>query len=69
MIFKVFYQVTNSETPVRENTQSIYIEAESEVEVRQILAAQNFHIEFIEKLSDAHLEYEKSQPDFKLWEK
>lgn len=69
MIFKVFYQEDSSETPVRENTQSIYVEAENEVEVRQILQNQSFHIEYIEKLSNAHLEYEKSQPAFKLWEK
>ncbi|EAK9719932.1 DUF1447 family protein, partial [Listeria monocytogenes] len=37
MIFKVFYQETLTETPVREKTQSLYVEAESEVKVRQLL--------------------------------
>ncbi|WP_163652441.1 DNA-dependent RNA polymerase subunit epsilon [Listeria sp. PSOL-1] len=69
MIFKVYYQETNTETPVREKTQSLYIDANDEVEVRQSLKAKPFHIEHIEALSDKHLEYEQSQPDFRLWEK
>ncbi len=50
MIFKVFYQETLTETPVREKTQSLYVEAESEVKVRQLLKDEPFHIEFVEKL-------------------
>ncbi|WP_099223168.1 DNA-dependent RNA polymerase subunit epsilon [Listeria costaricensis] len=69
MIFKVFYQETLTETPVREKTQSLYIEAKDEVEVRQLLKEEAFHIEYVELLSDKHLEYEKAQPDFSLWEK
>ncbi|EAE1598093.1 DNA-dependent RNA polymerase auxiliary subunit epsilon family protein [Listeria monocytogenes] len=69
MIFKVFYQETLTETPVREKTQSLYVEAESEVKVRQLLKEEPFHIEFVEKISDAHLAYEKENPDFALWEK
>ncbi|HDU6553042.1 TPA: DUF1447 family protein, partial [Listeria monocytogenes] len=53
----------------REKTQSLYIEAESEVKVRQLLKDEPFHIEFVEKISDAHLAYEKENPDFALWEK
>ncbi|ECR3363218.1 DUF1447 family protein [Listeria monocytogenes] len=69
MIFKVFYQETITETPVREKTQSLYVEAESEVKVRQLLKDEPFHIEFVEKISDAHLAYEKENPDFALWGK
>ncbi|WP_239256473.1 DNA-dependent RNA polymerase subunit epsilon [Listeria ilorinensis] len=69
MIFKVFYQETLTETPVREKTQSLYIEANDEVEVRQLLKEEAFHIEYVEQLSDKHLEYEKAQPDFSIWEK
>ncbi|EAC5907671.1 DUF1447 family protein, partial [Listeria monocytogenes] len=57
------------ETPVREKTQSLYVEAESEVKVRQLLKDEPFHIEFVEKISDAHLAYEKENPDFALWGK
>ncbi|MBM9482292.1 RNA polymerase epsilon subunit, partial [Listeria monocytogenes] len=52
-----------------EKTQSLYVEAESEVKVRQLLKDEPFHIEFVEKISDAHLAYEKENPDFALWGK
>ncbi|EUJ19512.1 DNA-dependent RNA polymerase subunit epsilon [Listeria aquatica] len=69
MIFKVFYQETSTETPVREKTRSLYIEANDEVEVRQNLKTEPFHIEHIDALSEKHLAYEERQPDFKLWKK
>ncbi|MCB2636659.1 DUF1447 family protein, partial [Listeria monocytogenes] len=46
-----------------------YVEAESEVKVRQLLKDAPFPIAFVEKISDAHLAYETENPDFALWEK
>ncbi|CAM4079122.1 MULTISPECIES: DNA-dependent RNA polymerase subunit epsilon [Listeria] len=67
MIFKVYFQETKTETPVREKTKSIYVEASGAPEVRVILKDQPFHIELIEELSEAHLQYEKQNEDFQLW--
>ena len=66
MIFKVFFQQKKTEVPVRERTQTIYIEAESEREVRAKLAERNLNIEFIQMLDKAHLEYEKQSENFVL---
>lgn len=67
MTFKVYYQPTKTETPRRENTQSLYIEAESEAEVRALVEENtDYNVELIEELSDAALAYEKESDDFKL---
>ena len=66
MIFKVFFQEIKTEVPVRERTKTIYVEAESEREVRKKLADRNYNIEFIQKLDEAHLEYEKHSENFVL---
>lgn len=66
MIFKVFYQENMLEVPVRENTKSMYIEAESVREVRQLLKNRDLNIEYIQPLEGKHLEYEQSSPDFEL---
>lgn len=66
MIFKVLYQELPDEIPVRERTKSLYIEADSERNVRQKLADRNYNIEFIQKLDDAHLEYEKQSELFEV---
>jgi DNA-dependent RNA polymerase auxiliary subunit epsilon len=68
MIFKVFYQENPDEVPVREKTKTLYIEAESEREVRQKLRNRTMNIEFIQPLEGAHLEYEKQSPNFKVLE-
>ncbi|MEH7524618.1 RNA polymerase epsilon subunit, partial [Bacillus sp. JJ1503] len=47
MIFKVFYQESKKEVPVREKTQTIYVEGESERDVRLKLADKPYNIEFI----------------------
>ncbi|HFU4012483.1 RNA polymerase epsilon subunit [Streptococcus suis] len=75
MIYKVFYQETKT-SPRREQTRSLYlkVEAASELEGRIIareLVETNrpeYNIEFIELLSDNHLEYEKAHADFTLTE-
>ncbi len=47
MIYKVFYQASNDEVPVREKTDSIFVEAQSEREVRSKLKQYNYNIEFL----------------------
>lgn len=66
MIFKVFYQESKFEVPVRERTKSLFVEAEYERDVRKKLASRNYNIEFIQEISGAHLEYEKQSENFKV---
>lgn len=66
MIFKVYYQESKDQVPVRENTQSLYIESENEEEVRKKLKDRNINIEYITKLDKAILDYEKQSEHFKL---
>ncbi|AKM18368.1 DNA-dependent RNA polymerase subunit epsilon [Geobacillus sp. FSL K6-0789] len=68
MIFKVFYQDNAEEVPVREKTKTLYIEAESEREVRQKLQNRPINIEYIQPLEGAHLEYEKKSANFQVLE-
>ncbi|TQR08338.1 DNA-dependent RNA polymerase subunit epsilon [Psychrobacillus soli] len=66
MIYKVYYQQNAVEVPVRENTQSLYVEAESEREVRSILKDRQYNIELIQLLEGNHLEYEQASPNYKV---
>ncbi|QUW21742.1 DNA-dependent RNA polymerase auxiliary subunit epsilon family protein [Sporosarcina sp. Marseille-Q4063] len=66
MIYKIYYQENVLEVPVRENTKSMYIEADSEKTVREILKGRNFNIEYIQLLEGEHLEFEKASPHFEL---
>lgn len=66
MFFKVYYQEGSTTFPIREQTQSLFIEAESEREVYQLLKDRDINIEYIQLLSDAHLEHEKKSKYFKL---
>jgi DNA-dependent RNA polymerase auxiliary subunit epsilon len=67
MIYKVYYQETLSEVPVRERTHSLYVQAETEEEVRKGLKDREYNIEFVTPLSDAALAYEKeTNEDFKV---
>ncbi|WP_153126511.1 DNA-dependent RNA polymerase subunit epsilon [Peribacillus tepidiphilus] len=68
MIFKVYYQETASEVPVREKTKTIYIEGDSEREVRLKLKEKAYNIEFIQPVTGNYLEYEKQNADFKVLE-
>jgi DNA-dependent RNA polymerase auxiliary subunit epsilon len=68
MIFKVFYQADAKEAPVRECTQTLYIEAVSERDVRKKLSKFNYNIELVQQLSGAHLEYEQQSENFKVTE-
>lgn len=67
MTFKVYYQPDSSKTPRRENTKSIYLEADSEAEARQLVENNtDFNIEYIELLDEKSLAYEKQNADFKI---
>ncbi|MBB5149277.1 MULTISPECIES: DNA-dependent RNA polymerase subunit epsilon [Ureibacillus] len=66
MIYKVYYQENPDEVPVRENTKSLYLEANSEREVREYLKDRHILIEYIQLLEGNYLEYEKNSPNFRL---
>lgn len=67
MIYKVYYQETKERNPKREQTQSLYIEAENDVDARQRVEENTpYNIEFVQLLDDNHLEYEKENAEFKL---
>lgn len=66
MIYKVLYQESQDEVPIRERTKTLYIEADSVREVRQKLADRHYNIEYIQELNEAHLEFEKQSEHFKL---
>ncbi len=71
MIYKVFYQ----RSPRREKTRALYLEIEAANELEGRIQARKlveentpYNIEFIELLSDKHLEYEKESGTFELTE-
>ncbi|MED3661899.1 DNA-directed RNA polymerase subunit epsilon [Ureibacillus sp. FSL K6-8385] len=66
MIYKVYYQENPDEVPIRENTKSLYLEANSEREVREYLKDRHILIEYIQLLEGNYLEYEKNSPNFRL---
>ncbi|WP_303967931.1 DNA-dependent RNA polymerase subunit epsilon [Sporosarcina ureae] len=66
MIFKVYYHLNVHEVPVRENTLSLYVEAEDEREVRNRLKDRDLMIEFVQKLEGEHLTYEQASPTFHI---
>ncbi|MFA9557288.1 DNA-dependent RNA polymerase subunit epsilon [Evansella sp. AB-rgal1] len=66
MIFKVFFQSSIYEAPVREKTNTLYVEAESEEEVRKKLKDRDYNIEFVTALSKEALEYEQQNENYKL---
>ena len=75
MIYKVFYQETKDRSPRRENTRSLYLEDEADNELEGSIKARklveentDYNIEFIELLSDKHLEYEKESGTFQVTE-
>ena len=75
MIYKVFYQETKDRSPRRESTRSLYLEVEANNELEGRIKARklveentDYNIEFIELLSDKHLEYEKESGTFQVTE-
>ncbi|KPG68567.1 MULTISPECIES: DNA-directed RNA polymerase subunit epsilon [unclassified Enterococcus] len=69
MIYKIYYQETKDRNPKREQTQSLYIEADDAVIARrQVEQNTPYNIEFVQELDEKHLAYEKENADFKLAE-
>ncbi len=69
VIYKVLYQETKQDNPRREYTQSLYVDAESSIDVREAVENNtNYDIELIQELDEKHLEYEQKSPNFKLTE-
>jgi DNA-dependent RNA polymerase auxiliary subunit epsilon len=68
MIFKVYYQDKKTEVPVRERTNTLYIEATTEGQVRSKLKDRPYNIEFVSPLDGAYLEYEKQSENYKVLE-
>ncbi|MFR2741649.1 MAG: DNA-dependent RNA polymerase subunit epsilon [Streptococcus agalactiae] len=75
MIYKVFYQETKERNPRLEQTKTLYITIDAANELEGRIAARKlveentaYNIEFIELLSDKHLEYEKETGVFELTE-
>lgn len=66
MIFKVFYQETKNEIPIRERTKTMYVQAESIRDVQNKLKNYPYNIEFIQQLDEAHLAFEKKLETFKV---
>ncbi|WP_227935653.1 DNA-dependent RNA polymerase subunit epsilon [Alkalihalobacillus deserti] len=64
MIFKVYFQKKFNQVPVREFTESIYVEGDSEADVRKKLAPREYNIEFVTPISGEYLEYEQSKGSF-----
>ncbi|WP_124058051.1 DNA-directed RNA polymerase subunit epsilon [Vaginisenegalia massiliensis] len=70
MIFKITYQESLAQVPLRENTKSMFLEATDKVEARAKFSANTpYNIEFIQEISGAHLQYEREHnADFKVME-
>jgi DNA-dependent RNA polymerase auxiliary subunit epsilon len=66
MIFKVFFQKSLTEVPVREHTQTVYVEAETVNEVRKKLADRKYNIEYIQEINGNFLDYEKETNSLEL---
>lgn len=68
MIFKVYYQQSITEVPVRENTKTLFVEGESVRDVRTKIADRGYNVEFVQEVTGAFLEYERQNEDFKVLE-
>ena len=69
MIYKIYYQETKDRNPKREQTHSLYIEADDAVIARSLVEQNTpYNIEFVQELDEKHLAYEKENADFKLAE-
>ncbi len=68
MVYKVYYQEKANEVPVREKTRTIYVEGDSERDVRLKLKNEAYNIEFVELVKGSYLEYEKQNEQYKVLE-
>ncbi|SFG38303.1 DNA-dependent RNA polymerase subunit epsilon [Sporolactobacillus nakayamae] len=66
MIYKVLYQPSRDEVPVREQTGALYLEANDVRDVRKKLADKPYNVEFIQPLTGKFLDYEQKSAEFKL---
>ena len=69
MIFKVYYQPNTFQSPERENTHSLYLDA-TDLPAARLAVESNtdYNVEHIEQLSEKALACEQQSPDFKLTE-
>ncbi|WP_080846735.1 DNA-dependent RNA polymerase subunit epsilon [Cytobacillus gottheilii] len=68
MVYKVYFQEVAKEVPVREKTKTIFVEGESERDVRSKLKKRPYNIEFVAAVEGSYLDYEKQNEDFKVLE-
>ncbi|CCI87171.1 DNA-dependent RNA polymerase subunit epsilon [Lactobacillus gigeriorum] len=67
MIYKVLYQKDKIVNPRRETTQTLYMEADNQVEARTLVEDNTpYNIELIQELTGNSLKYEQEHADFKL---
>lgn len=73
MLFKVFYQETKKRSPKRETTRSLFLELpvsderEGVIQAREIMHDNTeYHVEFIDAISDEQAEYEKESEHFHI---
>jgi DNA-dependent RNA polymerase auxiliary subunit epsilon len=66
MIFKVFFQTSLNEVPIRENTKTVYVEGKTINDVRKKLADRKYNIEYIQEINGKFLEYEKDTNSLEL---
>ncbi len=67
MIYKVLYQKNKIVNPRRETTQTLYMEANNQVEARTLVEDNTpYNIELIQELTGNSLKYEKEHANFKL---
>ncbi|MCH6265724.1 MULTISPECIES: DNA-dependent RNA polymerase subunit epsilon [Neobacillus] len=68
MLFKVYFQESINEVPVRENTKTIFVEGESKRDVLSKIAERKFNVEYVQEVQGAYLEYEQQNENFKVLE-
>ena len=69
MIYKVLYQPNPQENPKRESTKSLYLNANTEAEVRDLIRDNtSYTVEYIQPLAGKNLEFEQKEPGFKITE-
>lgn len=69
MIYKVYYQEDKIRNPKREQTKSLYIEADSKVDALTAIEDHTpYNVEYIQLLEGNSLAYEQEYADFQLVE-
>lgn len=67
-MYKVYFQEDKYEVPVREKTKTVFLQANSEREARQLLKDRQINIEYVQRVEGPYYEYEKQQEYFKITE-